>query len=482
MNVLFAAAEIVPFAKAGGIADVVGALPIAMKKLGVDVRIVIPRYETLAGNPQVEVVLDDVLVKVGNIEEHCTVYQTQLPQTTIPVYFIENGTYLSRGPIYNEHGQENPFAEMSRFLFFSSAVAAVIPKLGWTPDVVHCHDWHTGILPTLLGRAGMGDIRTVITIHNIAHQGVWNPHDIMTFLRIADTEQGCNLGVRDAHGNFNVLQQGIMNATVVNTVSPTYAKEILTPEFGEGLQNTLNAQQGKLTGILNGINTARLDPMIDKDLVARYDRNSLDKKTKNKLALQEQCGLEQDPTIPILGFVGRLAGQKGIDLILENCTLIAKAGMQLVLLGTGLPDIERKIAAAAKKHASHVHANLGFDNAFAQRIYAGCDLVLVPSSFEPCGLVQLIAMRYGTPAIVRATGGLKDTVPDVDADPIRGLGFSFDQFTGKALWKATIRSMKWYNNPKKWRMLTMRCMDQDFSWDASAKKYLTLYERAMKTI
>jgi len=481
MNVLFAAAEVTPFAKAGGIADVIGALPVALKKLGVDVRIIIPRYETLVGSPKLEAVLHNVPVKVGG-HERCTVYKTTLPDSTIPVYFIENEKYLSRGPIYNEHGQENPFAEMSRFLFFSAAIAAVIPKLGWMPNVVHCHDWHTGIIPTLLARAGLRDIRTVITIHNIAHQGVWNPHDILAFLGIPDTEGGFHLDARDARGNFNVLQQGIMNATVVNTVSPTYAKEILTPEFGEGLQHTLNAQRSKLTGILNGINTTRLDPATDEYLVAHYDRDSLDEKVKNKLALQKQCGLEQDPATPVLGFVGRLAGQKGIDLILENCTLMAKTGMQLILLGTGLPDIERKIAATVKKHAERVYANLGFDNAFAQHVYAGSDLILVPSSFEPCGLVQMIAMRYGAPAIVRATGGLKDTVPDVDADPVHGLGFSFDEFTGQALWKAVLRSMKWYKSPTKWRMLTARCMDQDFSWGVSAKKYLALYERAIKNI
>jgi len=480
MNVLFAASEVTPFAKAGGIADVVGALPIALQKLGCDVRLIIPRYESLTGSPRLEGVLRDVPVMVDGGEEYCEVFRTTLPDSTIPVYFIENRKYLSRGPIYNEHGQERPFAEMSRFLFFSAAVTAVIPKLGWMPQIVHCHDWHTGMIPTLLGRTGLNDTKTVMTIHNIAHQGVWNPHDIMGFLGIPETEERYHLDARDARGNFNVLQQGIMNATIVNTVSPTYAKEILTPEFGEGLQNTLNAQQGKLAGILNGINTTRLDPATDQNITARYDRNSLDKKAENKRALQQQCGLKQDPAIPILGFVGRLAGQKGIDLILENCTLMAKAGIQLVLLGTGLPDIEKRVTAATERHPGNVFANLGFDNAFAQRIYAGSDLVLVPSSFEPCGLVQIIAMRYGTPAIVRATGGLKDTVPDADSDPVHGLGFSFDEFTGEALWEAIVRSMRWYKNPTQWRMLITHCMDQDFSWDSSAKKYHALYERITK--
>ncbi|MFH0829488.1 MAG: glycogen/starch synthase [Candidatus Kerfeldbacteria bacterium] len=479
MKVLFVASEVAPYAKIGGVADVIGALPIELKNLGIDVGIIIPRYEKLTETPALEVLLHDVEVHVSKTER-CTVYRGTLPHSDIPVYFIENIQHLSRGPIYNEHGDVNPFSEMTRFLFFSAAVTSALPLLGWKPHVIHCHDWHTAVVPALLKASGNHDASTLLTIHNIAHQGVWNAHDVAAFLGTMD-ENGSLTKHRDRHGDFNALQQGILAATMINTVSPGYAKEILTPEFGEELDTTLAERKDRISGILNGIDEKFFDPETDPALRVQYNARHIEKKIENKLALEEQCGFSTDRGNPVFGFIGRLADQKGIELILDNCKAFARAKARVVLLGTGLPDIEQRIRSIVKKYPETFYARIGFDGEFAQHIYAGSDCILVPSKFEPCGLVQLIAMRYGTPTVVRATGGLKDSVIDV-SDHKRGLGFVFDDFSPKALWSAVERAISLYRKPDEWRALMVRCMKQNFSWERSAREYLSLYERCLTTV
>lgn len=479
MKVLFVSSEAAPFAKVGGIADVVGALPRALQGLGIDVRVVIPRYSTITPGGGAHVLLRDVAVRANGAAELCTVYETALPDSTIPVYLVENIKYLSRGPIYNEHGDEDPFTELSRFMFFDLSIAAMIPLLGWTPDIVHCHDWHTGLVPALLKIAGRNDINSVFTIHNIAHQGVWKAEDVFTFIGAAPTAVP-EFKARDPRGDFNLLQQGILGASYVNTVSPEYAREILTPEYGERLETVLKSRKGHLSGILNGIDTTRFNPATDTHLRVRYDTETIKMKLENKLALHEQCGFGADAAVPTYGFVGRLAEQKGVDLIAAITPLFAEENARLIILGTGIPQIEQQLAALAARYPDHLSVKIAFDDIFAQHIYAGADMLLVPSKFEPCGLVQMIAMRYGTPTIVRATGGLKDSVPDVDADPAHGLGFAFSAYTPKALTDAVRRSLASYRDPKRWQRLVHRCMAHDFSWDRSAHSYLALYERARK--
>lgn len=479
MKVLFVSSEAAPFAKVGGIADVVGALPRALKNLGIDVRIVIPRYSTVALGADSHVLLRDVAVRANGASELCTVYETALPDSTIPVYLIENIKYLSRGPIYNEHGNEDPFTELSRFLFFDLSVAAMIPLLGWSPDIVHCHDWHTGLVPALLKSAGRTEVSTIFTIHNIAHQGVWKADDVLGFIGASSTDVP-EYTARDSQGDFNMLQQGILSASYVNTVSPEYAQEILTPEYGERLEGVLQKKKDRLSGILNGIDVERFDPSTDMRLRIRYGADTIGMKQENKLALHEQCGFRADATIPTYGFIGRLAEQKGIDLIAAIAPLFKKEHARLIVLGTGIPTIERQLEALASRYPEHLSIKIAFDDVFAQHIYAGADMLLVPSKFEPCGLVQMIAMRYGTPTVVRATGGLKDSVPDVDADPGRGLGFTFTEYTPEALSAAMQRSLACYRDPKRWQRLMLRCMSHDFSWDRSAHSYMALYERTRR--
>lgn len=477
MKILFVASEATPLAKVGGIADVVGALPVALSRLGLDVRIVLPKYANLSGAGGMEPILHDVEVQ-GSTLERCNIYRGSLPSSNVAVYFIDNLRYLGQGPIYNEHAEGDPFSDISRFLFFSSAVASTIPLLGWKPDVIHCHDWHTSVLPALLRQTASNDIRTLLTIHNIAYQGVWNMQEALSFLG-QDPSRPSVAFHPDKNGNFNALLEGVLAATMVNTVSPKYAKEIMTPEYGNGLEQVLKKRSDTLSGILNGIDVARFDPFVDRAIRVKYDASSIDRKAENKLALEELCGFPSDSRTPIFGFVGRLADQKGIELVLENSTLFTKAGARVVFLGTGIPAIEDRVRKAVARAPHNFFAHIGFDSTFAQQIYAGCDAVLVPSRFEPCGLVQMIAMRYGTIPVVRSTGGLKDTVPDVDADPRRGLGFTFDSFDPKSFWSTVQRAINAYQNAEQWRTIAVRCMMQDFSWNKSAADYASLYEQCL---
>jgi starch synthase len=480
MNILFVSAEVSPFAKVGGLADVVGALPVALKRLGVDVRIIMPRYERLTGNPPLEPLLPDVVVTTGRGQEHCRVLTGQLPATDVPVYVIENTAFLSRGPVYNEHGTDEPFTELARFLFFSAAVAEIVPLLGWQPNIVHCHDWHTGLVPALLARRGV-QAATVFTIHNLAHQGGWNATEVLSFLGLREVD-GQHLATRDHHGDLNLLQQGVLSATLINTVSPHYAQEILTAKHGQGLTESLLARRHDLVGIINGIDTDQYDPANDQYIRVRFTAATIERKAENKLAVHEQCGFSPDPTVPTFGFIGRLTEQKGVDLIVQHSTMMLRSGARLVLLGSGLAEYERLIQKLTREHPRQIYARLGFDEAFARSIYAGCDLFLMPSMFEPCGLGQMIAMRYGTPPIVHATGGLIDTVPDVETEPDRGLGFTFAPFTPKAFAESVARGLDWYHDRHRWLALIKRGMAQDFSWDRSARAYLELYERARKKL
>lgn len=480
MNVLFASAEVTPFAKAGGLADVVGSLPIALRKFGVDVRIIMPRYEHLSGSPRLDLLLQKIEVAVDGGIELVKLYHARLPGTEVPVYLIENDTYLSHGPIYNQRGTTPLFSELARFLFFSAAVVAVLPQLGWRPSVIHCHDWHTGMLPLLVERGSLRDIKTVFTIHNLAHQGVWNAAEVFRFLGLRERDHP-NLKERGAHKDLNLLQQGMLGATLVNTVSPQYAQEILTPQFGLGLERSIQKRKRakEFSGILNGIDTALFNPATDRHIRVRYERNSLAKKTENKKALHELCGFSPDTTIPTFGFIQRLAEQKGIELLAAKSTMFVEAGARLVVLGSGHQRYERLVEGLTAKYPKNIHARIGFDAPFAQHIYAGADMFLVPSKFEPCGIGQMIAMRYGTLPIVHATGGLKDTVPDLDEHPDTGLGFTFSSFTPDAFWGAVERALRVYKNSARWLALMDRCMTADFSWDHPAREYLAVYEQAL---
>lgn len=477
-KILFISAEVTPFAKVGGLADVVGALPPALRKLGSDARILMPKYGVIDEEKfPMQIRGQGIPVQTGQGTHYVDVWEAKLPGTDTPVYLIGNDKFFGGSRIYYDASAfVSQFVEFERFLFFGLASIAVLESLQWKPDIIHCHDWHTGLIPALL-KEEKPRIATVFTIHNLGNQGKWNAPDIFKFIGMKPQDRA-SLGTTDAQGNFNCLLQGVVNADAVNTVSPSYAKEILTPEYGEGLDVLLQQQGERLRGIVNGIDTDRFDPSRDPSLTEHYSAEKIANKTKAKTALQKECGLEQDASIPLFSFIGRLTDQKGMDLVGESVDQLLQQGGQLVLLGSGMDELEKIATRAAAQHPGRVYAKIGFDAALANRIYAGSDFFLMPSKYEPCGLGQLIAMRYGAVPIVRATGGLKDTVPDYTIDSSGGRGFAFSPYAAKDLQEAITRAYALYRDRDEFTQLQKRIMSIDFSWKQSARQYLDLYSQA----
>jgi starch synthase len=475
LRVLFISAEVAPYAKVGGLADVAGSLPKALRALGHDVRIIMPRYGCL--NPArhgLQPVLGELSVPLPGGQEPAGLWVTSLGGG-VPVYALESERYFAREAIY-EYEDDG-----ERFLFFCLATLQAIKELGWQPDIVHCNDWHTGIIPSLLHTIRQDDpfyatTATVFSIHNLAYQGVFNRR-LLAMAGLEDELPRPEMGERP--GLINLVSRGILHADVISTVSPTYAQEILTPEYGAGLDAALRDRSERLFGILNGLDTDEFNPASDPHLVVSYDVQSLERKVENKLALQQESGLVEDPSRPLVGIVSRLADQKGFDLlepIVEP--LLDEAGLQMVLLGTGDKHYHSLFRRVAEEHPGQAAITLGFDLGLAQRIYAGADLFLMPSRYEPCGLGQMIAMRYGTVPVVRRTGGLTDTVADYQPESGEGNGFVFERYNPYACFAALVRAVEAFRRPGEWRLLQRRGMEADFSWAASARKYVDLYRRA----
>ncbi|MFH1598201.1 MAG: glycogen/starch synthase [Patescibacteria group bacterium] len=476
-KILFASSELTPIAKVGGLGDVAGALPIALKNLGQDIRVTIPKYGSIDSKKYpAKKIIDNIEVTLGEEKKIINLWEAKIPNIKAPIYLIENKEFLGENGIYFEKSAfVGSFAEIKRFLFFSAATLAIFEKLNWWPDILHCQDWHTGIIPKLLEEKQLVDdryqkINSVFTIHNLANQGKWDAEEIKSFLGLPDLKPVIKKEI-------NLIQQGILNADLLNTVSPTYAQEILTPEFGEQLEKDLRKQKDHLFGILNGIDMDRFNPATDPEIKANYSAKNVEDKMLNKLDLQKEVGFKQNTESPLFGLVSRLTDQKGIELIGEIIEPIVKLGGQFVVLGQGAPDLERILVAAQKKFKKDVFVTIGFDAGLAQKIYAGSDIFLMPSRFEPCGLGQLIAMRYGTLPIVRATGGLKDTVADAVEDPKLGKGFVFEEYNSQGLLQKAKEAVSLFKEREKWAKIMIRGMETDFSWRKSSEEYLKLYQK-----
>ncbi len=466
MRILFVSAEVSPFAKVGGLADVAAALPRALHGLGVDVRIAMPKYRQVVGKTDLEQ-LTRLTVPVGNAEEECEVFRGYLPQSDVPVYFFGNDPYFDRDQIYGEKGGDYPDA-LERFVFLSRGALELPASLNWQPDIIHVNDWHTALVPAYL-RAGIGprDAKSILTIHNLAYQGVfpWDrsvitglPHDIIS---------GFN-----HQGKLNLLKGGILNADRLTTVSPSYAVEIL--ENGEGLEQTLRMRADALVGILNGIDDVVWNPETDPLLWANYSADDPSGKSVNKERLRDELGLEPDPTAPVVGMISRLASQKGFDLIMSAFDRMMALGIQFVILGTGTPEYEEFFRAAASRYPGRAAALITFSEEWAHRIEAAADIFLMPSRFEPCGLNQMYSLRYGAIPVVRATGGLKDTVTEYTG--ATGNGFVFTEYTPDAMLAALRRAVSLYrDDPAAWAALRKRGMEEDHSWSTAARNYLELY-------
>jgi len=498
MKILFVASEVHPLLKVGGIADVVGSLAKEIKKSGHDIRVAIPFYQPLKVkkiNPLNKIA--SLQIEFGKTSEEINIFETLIPgkekQTNVPVYLFENNQYLSNEGIYLD---TKKFLYLKRFLFFSEAVLQAFSELKWKPDIIHCHDWQAGIIPLLLKirqkqsttNNQQPTIKTLFTIHNLLIQGRWNYKQVLECLNLKGNEiPSLSEKMQGLYGeDFNVLQQAILNSDLINVVSPGYANEIKTDSYyARGLESVIQAREKDIIGILNGIDTDFFNPETDQFIKKVYSLKKLDFKNLNKLDLQKKAGLKQDVKVPLFSMISRLDIQKGVGLVSQAVDEIVKMGGQIIFLGTGQKEYEIILEKASKKYPSQVAVYIKFDQSLAQQIYAGADIFLMPSRFEPCGLSQLIAMRYGTIPIVRATGGLRDTVENVKINKklfgltkqIQGTGFIFNNFSLLEFISTINQALEFYQDKKNWRQLQIRTMKQDFSWAKSAQKYLKLYDK-----
>jgi len=474
LRILFLSAEVAPFAKTGGLGDIGGSLPKALHAMGHDVRVMMPAYASIeAGYPGVSGMPLQLNVPTGSGVINAGAFEGRLPGSDVPVYFIAENNLFNRPNIYGYW--DDPY----RFAFFSRAAFELSLALEWRPDVLHAHDWHTAPAVAWLHTAGQADPRfrgigSVFTIHNLAHQGKtsWNVFDYMQLFTHSLNEE--------AYGEVNFMARGIYHANIVNTVSPTYAREIMTPEGGAGLDGLLRYRQRDLHGIVNGLDYDEWNPAADKRLAAHYSAGNLEARTENRRALQATVGLPQLDNVPILAMITRLDWQKGLDIVGHTLHLLMNGysgPAQFIVLGTGAPQYENMFRQLASYHREKMSAYIGYHAALAPLIYAGSDIFLMPSLFEPCGLGQMIAMRYGSVPVVRATGGLADTVQD-------GItGFTFYDFSAEALFNAIQRATYIYNvDGDGWRRIQTNGMTTDFSWERSAQGYQQLYEWALAQI
>ncbi|MDH7478687.1 MAG: glycogen synthase GlgA [Syntrophomonadaceae bacterium] len=470
MKILFVASEVVPFAKTGGLADVAGSLPQALKRLGHQVCVAMPRYKQIR---KVEYLTDLPVPMDGKLE-------TAIIRTTqndgVTVFLIDNYKFFYRDGGLYDHPDDG-----ERFNFFNKAVLAMLPYVDFKPEIIHCNDWHTGPLPLYLKtkfeeEPFYREIATLFTIHNLQYQGRF-PKSMLRVMSLGD--EFFTPELLEYYGEVNYMKAGLLYADLLNTVSKQYAREIQTEEFGEGLDGLLRKRGIDLYGIVNGIDYQKFNPVTDPSIYHNYDLDHLEGKLENKRGLQRELNLPESDA-PLLGITTRLAAQKGVDLLVAAIEDLVRMGVQLVVLGTGEDRLQKQLAAAKMRYPEQVSVTLGFDATLAQKIYAGADIFLMPSRFEPCGLGQLISFRYGTVPVVRQTGGLMDTVSEFNPATGEGNGFVFKNYQPSELVAAVRRALEIYRSRDLWLMLIRNNMQMDFSWKRSAQEYVQLYEKARK--
>ena len=475
-KVLFVASECVPFVKTGGLADVVGSVPKYLDKEQFDVRVMLPKYMMIPDHfKQNMQYKTHFYMELNWRSQHVGVLESVVDGITF--YFIDNEFYFSGMKPYG-----NIYEDIEKFTFFSRACLSALPVIDFRPDIIHCHDWQTGLVPVYLHDSFQGGeffrgIKTIMTIHNLKFQGVWDKKTIKNITGLGDYYFAPDK--LEAYGDANYLKGGIVYADYVTTVSDSYANEIRMPFYGEGLDGLMNAKANRLVGIVNGIDYNEYNPETDPFIVQHYNaKNFRKEKVKNKCALQEELGLEVNDKKFMIGIVSRLTDQKGFDLIDYVIEEICAEDTQLVVLGTGEEKYEHLFRHFAWKYSNRVSANIFYSNERSHRIYAACDAFLMPSLFEPCGLSQLMSLRYGTVPIVRETGGLRDTVQPYNQYEGTGTGFGFCNYNAHEM-LGTVRYAKdvYYNHRREWNKIIDRGMAADFSWSASARKYEDLYNR-----
>ena len=477
MRILFVSSEAYPLIKTGGLGDVAGSLPHALLDLKLDVRLIMPAYATALG----QLGETKILTQFSEGTDTVTLREGQLPDSPLKVWLVDAPGYFDRpgNPYLDSNGQ--PWVDNAeRFALFCRIVTRLALNQGglnWAPDIVHCNDWQTGLVPALLELSPQRPA-TVFTIHNLAYQGLFPAESVQ---KLGLPASWWSHHVLEFHGQLSFIKGGLVFADRINTVSPSYAREIQTAEFGNGLDGLLRHRSSVLSGILNGIDTDEWNPATDPLLEYHYDTHNLSGKFSNKQALQSALGLPQKPGAPLIGLVSRLVTQKGIDIILDAIPSLVKLPLQLVLLGSGDRALETRLTTLARQHPNKLAVSIGYDETLAHHIEAGADMYLMPSRFEPCGLNQMYSLRYGTVPIVRNVGGLADTVTDISAKTLaKGTanGFIVNTDDSLALLKTIKRALRRYRNKAQWQQLQTTGMQQDFSWRNSAREYLTLYRHA----
>ena len=473
-----AASEALPYAKTGGLADVVGALSAALAKQEHAVTVILPLYSQIdthrfslkSTGKTISVLLSD-RKEEGDLFTH--------NQEGVTYYFIKNDRYFSRPGLYGTNEGDYP-DNAERFVFFSKGILEGARQLGLQPDVLHCHDWHTGLVPVFLKTLNSDDFRktaSLFTIHNLGYQGIFWHYD-WPLLNLP--WEYFNYQALEFYGQINFLKGGLIFADALNTVSPKYAKEIQTAAYGNRLDGVLSRRKKDLYGILNGIDTKEWDPSNDRYIPVKYDSKDLSGKGKCKAALQKELGLPIQKEVPLLAMITRFAEQKGIDLVAAIFEKLMKQQVQIVILGSGEKRFETLFKSMAGKYPDQAVVKIAYDTPLAHRIEAGADIFLMPSKYEPCGLNQMMSLRYGTVPVVRATGGLDNTVVHFDPVSLQGNGFKFKAYTTTAFFRQIQNALSLYSEKKKWQAVIQNGMAGNYSWEASAEKYLRLYESVIR--
>ncbi len=472
MKVLFASSEVAPFVKTGGLGDVAGSLPTTLREKGIDARVIMPLYKAIPQQYKDKMrYITNIYVDISWRKQYAGIFE--LEYNGCIYYFIDNEFYF---------GGDKPYdfihLDCEKFIFFSKAVLSILPTIDFRPDVINCNDWQTAAIPvfldTFLDNQFYCGIKTVMTIHNLRFQGRWDFNKIKDAMGISDYY--FTPDKLEFYNDANLLKGGIVYADMVSTVSDTYSKEITTPFFGEGLDSLLLARQNSLRGIVNGISYTDWNSAKDKYIYKNYTSRSIGNKKINKTELQKELGLPVDENIMMIGIISRLTDQKGLDLIAYKLDELCSSNAQIVVLGTGDEKYENLFRHYAYKYPDKFSAQIYFSNELSHKIYAASDAFLMPSLFEPCGLSQLISMRYGTVPIVRETGGLKDTVLPYNEYTGEGTGFSFANYNADEMLGTIYYALKtYYETPDKWKKIVKNAMAVDYSWNTSADKYIEMY-------
>ncbi|MBP3390548.1 MAG: glycogen synthase GlgA [Clostridia bacterium] len=471
MKILYATSEAYPFAMSGGLADVAGALPKALRRRLVGCRVVMPLYSSVPEELKAEMkFITSITVPVSWRRQYCGIFEAKV--NGVIYYLIDNQYYFKREGLYGHYD------DAERFAFFSRAVLEILPYIDYAPDIIHCNDWQTAMIPVFLDRFYCHDLRylnikTVFTIHNIQYQGKYGHELVNDVLGLPEADTG----LVEYEDCINLMKAAIECSHRVTTVSPTYAHEILTPHYSHGLNPILEKNQHKLRGIVNGIDTVVYDPAADKAIFANYSAEEPKNKAVNKAKLQEYLGLPQKKEAPLIGIVSRLVGHKGFDLVKCVFEDMLRADIQVAILGSGDWEFETFFYEMAKKYPDKVAFKLGFIPDLARKIYAGADIFLMPSKSEPCGLAQMIALRYGTIPIVRKTGGLNDTITDISLQ--NGNGFVFENYNAHEMLDAVWRAVGLYSDKKAWKALSDHALTIDNGWNVSAGEYIKLYKELL---